>query len=587
MHIIIFNYVFNLYRNYCKLSRAILVAHFMYTPYALADLSFYQKQENIGVEEIRLAQDNDLDLTKTRNSGIISEKSDLGLVQQDFKEYFVIKRKGFVEIEGPDISMVFKNIPAKEALMAITKLGNYGYIYLSSSDKKKEDSSIDETLISLSFDEEKYEIVINSILMAAGLQGKKEGNILFVGENVLGKGFTPEVSKVYRMNNTSAASASDYLASLGAVINKVSLKDIGSGDSDSNDDTFNSENANYSIQSYCAYQGPLKGLTGTSDARLEAITLIGTKKLIDLAEKYLQEIDKVQKQVALSVKILDVNLDDEDNLQNSFALKLNNPTAYILNDEGEFDFAIGDITSWRTTRPKGVSNLTLNEASKFDFLNWLKGKVASKETKVLASPTLILSETRDKIIGGKGVEGTDGFGTSTIGREYGNEAFITVGTKVVTNYKVTAGSEGAPAACEPIFGVSGLTFGGKLHKINSDGFITFSLSPEISSITSTDSVGTCGLVNILSIRRLDTGSIKVKSGDTLALTGVITDTESEIFTKWPVLGEFPLIGNLFKSKSKGSKKSELIILVTPNIISDDYEFSPNINSSNLKNNNID
>ena len=483
-----------MYSNYCKLLRVILVAPLVYTPYALADLSFSEKQEKIGFEKITLAQDNNLELNKEPIRGVISKKRDFELVQQDLKKYFVIKRKGFVEIEGPNISMVFKNIPARDALMSITKLGNYGYIYLSSSDKEKGDDLKNDTLISLSFDNEKYEIVINSILMAAGLQGKKEGNILFVGKNVLDKGFAPELSKVYRMNNTSAASASDYLASLGAVINKVSLKDIGSGDRDSNDGTFSAANANYSIQSYGAYQGPLKGLTGTSDERLEAITLIGTKKLIDLAEKYLKEIDKVQKQVALSVKILDVNLDDEDNLQNSFALKLNNPTAYILNDEGEFDFSIGDINSWRTNRTKGVSNLSLNEASKFDFLNWLKGKVASKETKVLASPTLILSETRDKIIGGKGVEGTDGFGASTIGREYGNEAFITVGTKVITNYKVTAGAEGSPAACEPIFGVSGLTFGGKLHKINSDGFITFSLSPEISSITSTNSVGTCGLV---------------------------------------------------------------------------------------------
>lgn len=544
-----------------------------FSAFARTNINSYQKNENVKLENIKLAENNSSKFNNKEDIFSTKNKNDSKLVQK-VENYLIIKRKGFVDIEGPEVSMELKNVPAKDALMAITKLGNYGYIYVPSSEKKNNTDPIKERLISLSFKQERYEIVINSILMAAGLQGKKEGDILFVGENVLGKGFTPEISRVYKMNNTSAASASDYLASLGAIINKVFLKDIGTGSDETKDGTYTSDNVNYSIQSYGAYQGPLKGLTGTSDARLETITLIGSKELIDLAEKYLKEIDQVQKQVALSVKILDVNLDDEDNLKNSFALRLNNPTAYILNDEGEFDFAIGDITSWRTSRPKGVSNLNLNDASKFDFLNWLKGKVASKETKVLASPTLLLSETRDKISGGKGVTGTDGFGASSIGREYGNEAFITVGTKVITNYKVTAGQDGAPAACEPIFGVSGLTFGGKLHKINSDEFITFSLSPEISSITSTDTVGTCGLVNILSIRRLDTGSIKVKSGDTLALTGVITDTDSEISTKWPILGDFPLIGNVFKSKSKGSKKSELIILVTPNIISENYEYSP-------------
>ena len=544
-----------------------------FSAFAKNNINSYQKKENVKLEKIKLKNNNKSIFNIKQNIVSNKDKNDSKYVPE-IEKYLIIKRKGFVDIEGPEVSMELKNVPAKDALMAITKLGNYGYIYVPSSEKENETDSIDKRLISLSFKQEKYEIVINSILMAAGLQGKKDGDILFVGENVLGKGFSPEISRVYKMNNTSAASASDYLASLGANINKVFLKDIGTGADETKDGNFTSDNANFSIQSYGAYQGPLKGLTGTSDARLETITLIGSKELIDLAEKYLKEIDQVQKQVALSVKILDVNLDDEDDFKNSFALRLNNPTAYILNDEGEFDFAIGDVTSWRTSRPKGVSNLNLTEASKFDFLNWLKGKVASKETKVLASPTLLLSETRDKISGGKGVTGTDGFGASSIGREYGNEAFITVGTKVITNYKVTAGQDGAPAACEPIFGVSGLTFGGKLHKINTDEFITFSLSPEISSITSTDTVGTCGLVNILSIRRLDTGSIKVKSGDTLALTGVITDTESEILTKWPILGDIPLIGNAFKSKSKGSKKSELIILVTPNIISGDYEYSP-------------
>ena len=488
----------------------------------------------------------------------------------------VINRKGYVNIKGPNISIVFKDVDANDALMSISKLGGYGYIYVpSKSNKNESNNDKKNNTVSVSFNDEKYEVAVNSILLAAGLQGKIEGNILFVGEDVLSKGFTPEISKIYKMNNTSAASASDYLASLGAVINKVYLKEAGTNDSKAGESS-SDKNSNFSIKSYGAYQGPLKGLTGTSDARLESITLIGSKELIQLAEKYLQEIDKVQNQVALSVKILDVNVNDEEDLQNSFALKFDNPTAYILNDEGGFDFVRGDITSWRTTRPKGVSNLTLSEATRFDFLSWLSGKVASNETKVLASPTLILSETRDKIEGGKAQGGVNSFGSTSIGREFGNEAFITVGTNVITNYKVTPGEGSTPAACEAEFGVSGLTFGGKLHKINEEGFITFSLSPEISSITSTSTVGTCGLINILSVRRLDTGSIKVKSGDTLVLTGVMSDTETEVMTKWPLLGDIPLLGNLFKSKSNGIKKSELIILVTPNILDEEYSHSPRI-----------
>ena len=103
--------------------------------------------------------------------------------------------------------------------------------------------------------------------------------------------------------------------------------------------------------------------------------------------------------------------------------------------------------------------------------------------------------------------------------------------------------------------------------MSSDGYVSFSLSPELSSISSTLDSGTCGVVNVLSIRRLDTGTIRVKR-DTFALTGVVSDTETEVKTKLPIIGNIPLLGNLFKNQQKTSNKSELIILVTPNIIED-------------------
>ena len=111
-------------------------------------------------------------------------------------------------------------------------------------------------------------------------------------------------------------------------------------------------------------------------------------------------------------------------------------------------------------------------------------------------------------------------------------------------------NQNSPPSCEAVFGTAGLTFGARVHKVSSDGYVSFSLSPELSSISSTLNSGTCGVVNVLSIRRLDTGIIKVKDGDTFALTGVISDTETEAITKTPILGDIPLLGNLFKNRNK-------------------------------------
>ena len=88
-----------------------------------------------------------------------------------------------------------------------------------------------------------------------------------------------------------------------------------------------------SVDSYGSNLGPLKGLIGTSDSRMETITLIGSINLIKLAESYIHQIDKPLKQIAMKVRILDINIDDEEDLANSFALKtrLTKPSTYIFN----------------------------------------------------------------------------------------------------------------------------------------------------------------------------------------------------------------------------------------------------------------
>ena len=67
---------------------------------------------------------------------------------------------------------------------------------------------------------------------------------------------------------------------------------------------------------------------------------------------------------------------------------------------------------------------------------------------------------------------------------------------------------------------------------------------------------------------LDTGRVRVRDGQTLILTGVISDTDIQAVTKWPILGDLPLIGQFFRSSGGDRRKSELVILVTPRIMND-------------------
>jgi type IV pilus assembly protein PilQ len=65
-----------------------------------------------------------------------------------------------------------------------------------------------------------------------------------------------------------------------------------------------------------------------------------------------------------------------------------------------------------------------------------------------------------------------------------------------------------------------------------------------------------------------TTQVLVENGGTVVIGGIYTLTESEGETRVPILGDVPVVGNLFKSKQRSVVKSELLIFVTPRTISD-------------------
>ena len=54
----------------------------------------------------------------------------------------------------------------------------------------------------------------------------------------------------------------------------------------------------------------------------------------------------------------------------------------------------------------------------------------------------------------------------------------------------------------------------------------------------------------------------------MVLTGVIQETDVNTTYKYPLLGDLPLLGGLFRSKQTSKDKRELIILVTPKVLDD-------------------
>jgi len=592
----------------------------------------------------------------------------------------VLRNRSFINISGPPVTMTLRNAPARDALMALAQMGGYGFVYVDDGPAAggtpaadAGSGSVQGRPVSIAFQRETYSRAVNAVLLAAGLQGRVEGNMILAGPSVMGKTFGAQVSKVYRLNQASAASAADYLASLGATISKVTVitNATTSGQALGNQVAGGAQASTTQTQSvtttetYGAASGPLRGLSGTTDSRLQTITLVGDSQVVSVAENYLRQIDLRQRQVALSVKILDISLGNDAVVENSFAFRYGNN--FIVNNNGQLLAAFGryqppgdDVfgdgsTETLNSGSQSSSNATSNSGRQSDsnqesesgrnsgssqatnvtqdgttfdfettndsnrdsrstrndrstrdrqsdrqsrsnsssqrdgqrrfnpgmlypkdnFFDFVQSVITSSSTKVLASPTLILSENQEEIVGGAAVvaAASQDTGTqfqATIGRPRANESFVTVGEQVVTNYTQPEVSEasGTATGCEAVFGISGLTFGARVSKIDDNGFVTFTMSPQIAATTRTQRIEGCGDINILAIRRLDTGSARVRDGQTLILTGVISDSDRQVVSKWPILGDLPFVGQFFRGSSGNREKRELVIMVTPRIIDD-------------------
>jgi type IV pilus assembly protein PilQ len=633
-----------------------------------------------------------------------------------------LRNPGYLNLSGPAVTMTLKNAPAKDALMALAQVGGYGFAYVAEADAANATGGaggVDagSTRISLAFRGESYGRAFNTALLAAGLQGRREGNMILAGPKALSKTFGPQLSKVYRLNQVGPNAAADYLANLGATVTKtntISTSVTQGGDLNQPSGAPNSATTQSStitnVESYGASSGPLLGLRATTDTRLGTITLVGDPVIISVAEQYLKQLDLRQRQVALSVRILDVNLDNVSEIDSSFALRWGNN--FIINESGRLigqfgrdqgTASTGSTTTTSTSGSNSISNdqsssglrtdgiqvsssdsfstLTdsqiqsaldtiqatvpgtaifnpvtrqfvyqfqnpgvagasqLNDVGRTieniltqttgsssnlnttsfsnlssdasndsfarttttttnttpiggsnpdDFVQFLQAQIISGSTKLIASPTLILQENASLLREGQetaGSSGSTGGSTggaqsttqgvvnigldSAIGRRRANEGVVRVGSNVVTGYD-TEVTQGA-IVCTPSLSTAGLVLGARVEKIDDNGFVTFVLSPSISAITDQERAPEgCGSnLNILSIRSLDTGALRVRDGQTLIMTGVISDFDRAVVSKWPILGDLPLIGQFFRASSGRKEKRELVIMVSPRIINDD------------------
>src|SRR6185295_17808303 len=145
----------------------------------------------------------------------------------------------------------------------------------------------------------------------------------------------------------------------------------------------------------------------------------------------------------------------------------------------------------------------------------------------------------------------------------GHEASVLVGQRIpyVIGQTVFAGGGAAQTA-----NIQKEEVGIKLRitpTINSDGYITTVISPEVSSVLGF--TGPDNSLPIVSTRQAST-TVRLKDGNSVIIGGLLSEEKTTNVTKVPLLGDIPGLGVLFQHVNNTSRKIDLVIEVTPHIM---------------------
>jgi pilus assembly protein CpaC len=98
------------------------------------------------------------------------------------------------------------------------------------------------------------------------------------------------------------------------------------------------------------------------------------------------------------------------------------------------------------------------------------------------------------------------------------------------------------------------------------GSIRLQVAPEVSSLDFTQAVEISGFeIPSIDIRRVKT-EVELNDGQSFAIGGLLDNRETKTFQKIPFIGDIPILGKFFQSISKTRNNTELMVIVTPEIV---------------------
>ena len=275
------------------------------------------------------------------------------------------------------------------------------------------------------------------------------------------------------------------------------------------------------------------------------------QQTLDNIEKIFNQLDKKGKQVFVKGRIIEITTSKGQNFgtrlkynaaknENEMKAGADNSSENTLNNtQGELDIDLGQSLTKGVNL--SVSNLyshllkyisPVKDVSFLDNIDMvIEALISQQNAKVLARPSLLTDDgTSAVFMNGSLLPYTDSTKTAE-------------GTLVSTKFLQT----GIILHVEPV--------------INQEDILNIKIMMEVSSITGPDYSGT-------PVVKKDyiASTVTAKSGEMIALGGILKDNTIKTIKKVPGLSAIPLFGRLFTSRSEATETKEIIIMLTPVII---------------------
>jgi type IV pilus assembly protein PilQ len=334
-----------------------------------------------------------------------------------------------------------------------------------------------------------------------------------------------------------------------------------------------------------------------------------------MAVAFLTQLDLRRRQVAVNVKVIDINLLGNNQSSSSFSFGINNN--FFVNDNGAASLNFGGINPPVATALRGstLGRSSRNPSNRDVFYDAngrrivpftgqglegpAKGVFLQPTAPVTNDPTRV--GITDYEPGSTTASGSAEFGLfplfqyprrflsalqatilsqnakiltdPTLVVQEGETANVNITDEVITNITSQTQSTGntSTQTVTAVKDRAGLQLGVAIDRIDDNGFVSLRVNPIIRTPGGVQNLSTGANTNqirLLGERSLQSGLIRLRDGQTLIVSGIIRDEERVTANKIPILGDLPIIGSLFRRTDKTNQRAELIVLLTPQILDD-------------------